>query len=329
MYCSHIVLTFTDLSEMVCNRINRFLLLHLAFLPLLSLQTVGQECDLEDYLICPGIPKEEIGTKIELRVGIVLERSTLPPTPEENDIQTQALPVDCVNPNDRGREYFLTSSFSQQVAGQMEKINTNPNILANHHLCALLAFYLTDCPRLSSADTHILFARHNAFVAVNMLYDEELHSEHSHVMANFYPVLSVTSHFHELDDWVSQAVEAFTEKLSAIGSDSHCVHIYDTVLEMMIRRKELLVSTSLFTKAMGWKRIGLVVDCQYSSGEIIEQWSVGNASFSFSCYEEGNFLESFQNFEGKEIFVYVFLGELQSYLRFLQTAHSYGVVGMR
>ena len=314
---------------MINKKNYHLLILHLAFLPLLCLHTIAQECNIEDYLICPGIPEEEIGTKIELRVGIVLQMSTLPLTPQASGEQTQTTSNDRANPGDRGIEYFLSSSFSQHVAMQMERINSDPSILVDHHLCALLVFYLIDCPGLSSADVHVVFARNGAFIAINMLFDEELHAEHSHVMANFYPVISINSNSHESNDLASQAAEAFTEKLGAIGKDDNCPHIYDTVLEMMMRRNELLVSVSSFAKAMGWKRIGLLVDCQFSSGEIIEQWSVGNASLSFSCYEEDNFLGSFQNFQGQEIFIYVFLGELQSYLRFLLTAHNYGVVGRR
>ena len=314
---------------MVNNRKYHFLFLHLALLLLLSLHTIAQECTLEDYLICPGIPEQDIGTKIELRVGIILQRSTLPLNPEASGVQAQTVPNDHANPNDRGVEYFRSSKFSQQVAKQMEGINSDPTILPDHHLCVLLAFYLTDCPGLSSADMYGLFASNNIFVAVNTLFDEELHAEHSHILANFYPVLSINSHFHESNDLATQVVEAFTEKLLVIGHGDNCPHIYDTVLEMMIRKIDLLVSVSSFATAMGWKRIGLLVDCQFSSGEIIEQWSVGRASLSFSCYEEGDFQGSFQNFQGQEIFIYVFLGELQSYLRFLLIVHHYGLVGER
>ena len=314
---------------MVDNRNYYLVLLHLALLLLLSLHTIAQECTLEDYLICPGIPEKDIGTKIELRVGIIVEKSTLPPTPEASGIQNQSIPNDQANPNDRGVEYFLSSSFSQQVATQMEGLNSDPNILADHHLCALFAFYVIDCPALSSAEVYNLFARKSVFVAVNTLFDEEVHSEHSHILANFYPVLSINSHFHESHDLATQVFEAFTEKLSAIGREDNCPHIYDTVLEMMIRKIDLLISVSSFTTSMGWKRIGLLVDCEFSSGEIIEQWSAGRASLIFSCYEEDDFQGSFQNFQGQEIFIYVFLGELQSYLRFLLIVHRYGLIGKR
>ena len=319
----------TGLSEMVASKNYHLLLLHLALLLLLSLHTIAQECRLEDYLICPGIPEQDVGAKIELRVGIILQTSTLPPTPEASANETQSLSNDRVNRNDRGVEYFLSSSLSQQVATQMERINSDPNILADHHLCALFAFYLTDCPGVSSADGHILFARSSVFVAVNVLYDKDLHAEHSHIMANFYPVLSIDTNEHYSTDIASQGVDAFTQKLAAIGSEDNCPHTYDTIMEMIIRNMEMLVSVSAFTTSMGWERIGILLDCQLSNGEFLEQWSISNASLSFSCYEEGNFLGSFENFDSREIFIYAFLGKIESYFQFLILAHKYGVIGRR
>ena len=314
---------------MVANRKYHLLLLHLPFLLLLSLQTIAQECTVEDYLICPGIAEEDIGTKIELRVGFVIQRSILPLTPEGSDEHTQTMPNDRLNPDDRGIEYFRSSSVSQQVAMNIEIINSDRSIFADHHLCVLFVFYLIDCPGLSSADGHVLFATNSVFVAINILYDEELHTQHSHIMANFYPVLSININQQYFTDIGSQVVDTFTHNLATIGSEDNCPHIYDTVLEMIIRKKEMFVSVSAFTHSMGWKRIGLLANCQFSNGEILEQWSVGDVSLSFSCYQQGNFLGTFQNFEGREIFIYVFLGEIELYLQFLRSAHKHGVVGKR
>lgn len=323
------VCIFTGLAEMVIHWIYCLLLLHLACLLLLPLQIIAQDCTIEDYLICPGIRREEIGNKNEVRLGVIFQSNTLPPTPEASGDQAHTVVDDLLHADDRGTEYFHLSLPAQQLAMQTERMNLDPSILPDHHLCLLLIFFLTDCPHLTPTDTHIEFARNDISVAINMLYDEQLHSEHSHIMANFYPVLSINLYNSDDRDLSTLGAEAFTDTLQAIGNENLCPHIYDTVLEMIIGQKEMLVSVSAFTKTMGWKRIGILADCQASNEELFEQWPVGNTSLSFSCYERDNFIGPFQNFEQQELFIYVFLGELKSYFQLLKRAHKYGVVGSR
>lgn len=285
---------------------------------------------LPSHLSCPGIHETDIGSRPQLKIGLVIQSNDLLQDSEGSAEELSGIiDSDPLYPKDYGLRYSRSSSIAQIAMAQIELINHNPSILPHHHVCLLIVFYLLDHPGAESTHTYLIFTRYEPAVVVNMIHDIALHNEHEHLLSNFYPLISIKQYENNQCVLPSLAVEAFTHTLQAIGAEDLCPHPYDTILEMIIGQRELLVSVRAFTKAMGWNRIGLLSDCQISRDALSKQWPTGDALICFSQNNPNNFEETFQVFADNEIFIYVFLGKLGSYYQFLRTAYDYGVVGRR
>ena len=285
---------------------------------------------LSSSLNCPGVNETAAGSKPQVWIGLVIQSTELlQEAVGSSEKQPAIVDLGSSYHDMNGLEYSSSLSFAQTAKAQIESINHNPTILPHHHVCLLTVVYPSNHPRAKPLDTKLILSRHTPAVVVNMIHDADLHNEHQHLLSYFYLLISVKQKVTNQCIIPSLAIEAFTHTLQAIGEDNSCPNSYETILNMKIGQRELLVSVSAFTKAMEWNRVGILFDCHLPRLHLTKEWSKGNSLICFSEHNSDSFEETFQTFADYGILIYVFLGKLESYYQFLRRAYNHGIVGKR
>ena len=100
-------------------------------------------------------------------------------------------------------------------------------------------------------------------------------------------------------------------------SDMGCVYMKDVAVDTLPEESNVLHAANVLVRRLGWEKYGVVVNQDLYRGP----WGESGNIF-ISAYDPGDFIESFEIFRINEINIYMYLGDLESYLRFMIVAHD-------
>lgn len=277
---------------------------------LCSLQSVfGQHSRtflIPSYITCPGIDDNEMYTKPQVRIGVMLDHPT--------DYNATQLALEAgINYGDvlPGRLLLNYSKLAGVAYEQAEIINNRTDILPYHYLCIVYTF-VPEGFRDTARGPNFVYVITKVSQVINAIKKKDLHYANSDLMVYIYPLISINQH------WTSNLCPGQTERLPQLllghnfEQDKKCNGLNDINLNIITTKYSLFHSTYAFIKRMGWKKIGILTSCK----TCLELWP-GDNNMKISLYNPKKFVESFAPFAAHELNIYMFLGNLKVYLQML------------
>ena len=263
-----------------------FLLILFQLLPLVVMEY-------KIYTTCPGANSD----KRPIKIAIVLDW---------NSIATDN------SSNTEGSDYgMLLSSHSAQAAiSQALLINNSSQILSEHKFCLVIVLY-----RFNEQDTlkdfHVTLGGQGISAVVNAIMDEESFNAQYNILSHYFPTLLIQPHAH-CDCFSPEGLHKAGIPLST--------SFYIT-LGIIPSQESLLTATLMFTSYMGWEKIGVIENCE----EPRSTETFHNSTIFFTRYDHTDFIRMFKPFAQNEIRIYIFIGNLMTYLQLIRVAYTMGV----
>ncbi|XP_019848885.1 PREDICTED: receptor-type guanylate cyclase gcy-22-like [Amphimedon queenslandica] len=262
-------------------------------------------CTIPCYLTCPGV--NETGSKLQVRIGVILD---FPSNANETKLlQSAGLNPEDLLPGDMLLPYSPLALITYETA---KRLNLNSTVLPEHYICLYYTFVPQGFRNIALGPTRT-YSHQGVYLMINAVKQPVVHASLSHLIEYLRPLLSVKHHW-TIDACPGNEHAWYVELL--IGRESkEPVLCYDNVnvnLGLSTTLYNLYKATYMFVKKFNWKRIGILTTCT----ECVEAWP-GNEYAVISYYDPSDFISSFTPFKGREIHIYIFLGNTKSYLDML------------
>ena len=267
-------------------------------------------CTIPCYFTCPGINNTD--SKLQIKIGVILD---FPKQANETELlenaglkQGDLLPGDLL---------FPYSPLALKTYETAKKLNLNSTVLPEHYLCLYYTFVPNGFRNIALGPTRS-YAHQRVYLLINAVKHSVVHASLSHLIEYLRPLLSVKHHW-TIDACPGRKDASYVELL--IGRESKkpvlCSNNVNVNLGLSTTLYNLYKATYMFVKKFNWKRIGILTTCS----ECIEAWP-GDEHAVISYYDPSNFISSFAPFKGREIHIYIFLGNTKSYLNMLLEFNS-------
>lgn len=262
-------------------------------------------CTIPCYLTCPGI--NETGSKLQVRIGVILD---FPSKANETKLlQNSGLNPGDLLPGDMLLPYSPLALKSYEAA---KRLNLNSTVLPEHYICLYYTFVPRGFRNIALGPTRT-YSHQGVYLMINAVKQSVVHASLSHLIEYLRPLLSVKHHW-TIDACPGMKDASYVELL--IGRESEkpvlCNDNVNINLDLSTTLYDLYKATSMFVKRLNWKRIGILTTCI----ECIEAWP-GDEYAAISYYNPSDFISTFTPFKGREIHIYIFLGNIKSYFNML------------
>ena len=253
----------------------------------------------EIHQACPGVSNSSISKKGHT-IGILLDWVANNGTVTEESL------------NGSNYNVFLSSQAAQAALSQVIHINNSSQILQEHQLCLVIVLYrFNDLEEMQNFA--VTLSRSKARAVMNAIRDENSFSKLNKILPHHFPTVLVSAHSHR---------ECFShEEFEGMHRTTfHAPYSTYVTLDISPTDEDLLAATYSFAKHMGWERIGVIDNCDKTRSA-----SSLNSTIFFTQYNPTNLVEMFKPFAKNEIRVYVFVGNLTTYLKLIRVAYTMGV----
>ena len=306
----YIYIYIIDMETFYLHYNNRWI----AIVCLLSLHIVFatfQRRDLvPNYFICPGVSLNEIGTKPQVRLGVMFDE------PVNSNISNHRTKLNLTDGDLIPGELLIPySPLAVIAAHQAEIINNDQHILHYHHLCLHYTFVPKRFEDIGKGAVYT-YSHNRVRQFVNSILTIAQHVAHSNLMAHYSPLISVYRHWtvNLCPDKASSLANIF---LGEKHEEESCTGYDDIALSILPSRHVLFLATYNFITKMGWKKFGIITTCK----TFLELWN-GNSIVQLTLYDPKDFITSFQPLQEPEINIIVFVGDLKLYLQMLLEFHN-------
>lgn len=259
----------------------------------------------EVYQLCPGVNQSNTTEKLALKVGMLLDWKW-------NVTGNASASVGSVlSLNANGYNQFLSSPAAQAAVSQAAMINNNSEILPEHNVCLWFVFYQFNGQEVQ-VNIPIWFGQNRIRAVINAVLNENSFEKQSPVLGHYFPTVILKP---------NSKIPCFTHD-DIDGVHDHADHASTTsssyaLLDLIPPYIDLLVASRMFTKHMGWEKIGIISDCDPPVSD--------NSSIFFTKYDQTDFVKMFKPFAQNEIRIYIFVGKLTTYLQLIRVAYTKGV----
>jgi atrial natriuretic peptide receptor A len=284
---------------------------HVAFAILILIAIPVELTLVSNYYTCPGIPQNEVGTKEQIKIGVVLEKPI------------NCSPIDLaemrINTTSQEGEFILQYSDYGMIAfKEIEHIN-KLKMHHHHHICLHYTFIDRNFKNIAYGANYI-YLSNSVQQVVNGIKDNYQNKIHNDLMMRYTPVVSIT-HYQCIDICPSSPSPLAKIFLGAKYETPSCIGLKDANLKIVTTASSLFRAANEFLKVMGWRKFGIVTTCAH----LLEYWP-GNERVHLSLYlKNKKLIQTFdQAFQRYELNVYVFIGSIKTFYELLLDFDSYG-----
>lgn len=264
-------------------------------------------CSIPCYLTCPGVEESEIGTKLQIRVGVILIMPA-------NINKTQLLTNAGLGPGDLipGELLIPYVPLALAASKSAENINNDTTLLPYHHLCLYYTFVPRDFRNIALGPMRS-YSHQGVYLIINAVKSRVLQSAISKQVVYLRPLLSVEEHW-SLNSCPGRKQARLIMLLvgQEVRRDVVCSNNVNIKLGLTTTKYNLFLATYTFVRRMNWRRFGILTTCK----ECLEIWP-GDEHVIISYYDSSDIISSFAPFKDKEIDIYIFIGSTKTYLRML------------
>ena len=288
----------------------------IAIVCLLSLHIVFgtyQRHDLvPNYFICPGVSLNEVGTKPQVRLGVMFDE---PVKVNISDLRTK------LNLTDGdlipGELLIPYTPLAVVAARQAEIINNDRHILHYHHLCLHYTFVAKQFEDIGRGAVYT-YTHNRVRQFVNSISTRDQHVAHTNLMAHYNPLISVYRHW-TIDLCPDQRSPLANIFLGEKHKEKSCTGYNDVAVSILPSRHSLFLATYKFLLKMGWKKFGIITTCK----TFLELWHGDlDGTVQITLYDPKDFITSFQPLQEHEINIMIFVGDLRLYFQMLLDFHN-------
>ena len=276
-------------------------------IPLISCKAL-----VSNYFTCPGVSLNEIGTKPQVRLGVMFDE------PKNSNVSDLYIRLNLTDEDLIPGELLIPYSPLAVVAThQAEIINNDRYILPYHHFCLHYTFMKYDFKDIARGANKI-YAHSGVRQVVNANRNKEQGKAHSDLMVYYSPLISI-QYYISLDICPSRISPLARIFLGQKYEETSCKGNKDTNLIIEVTRSSLFRATYNFLLKMGWRKFGIITNCRY----LAELWPQKRKSDSqLILYTSNDFITSFRPFQENEINVFVFIGSMDVFYRILIEAYN-------
>ena len=263
-----------------------------------------------NYFTCPGVSLDEIGTKPQVRLGVMFDE------PVNSNISNLRAKLNLTDEDLIPGELLIPHTPLAVIAArQAEIINNDHHILQYHHLCLHYTFVAEKFEDIGRGAVYT-YSHNRVRQFVNSILTIDQHVPHSNLMVHYSPLISVYLHWTVdlCPDKISSLVNIF---LGEKHEEEKCTGYDDIGFSILPSRHGLFLATYNLITKMGWKKFGIVTTCE----TFVELWH-GDDTVQLTLYNPKDFVTSFQPLQEHEINIIIFVGDLKLYLKMLLEFHN-------